>query len=110
VTRKKQVEKLCQINTPNDTYAELQSSLDVSKRNDCEGYRLAGSDVLQFYKQELGFGTKFLSQHLQPRKTETTSSSEILPKTLKKPDVSCPLRPLHSERFSSSLRLDLAIQ
>jgi len=56
--------KTCQINTPNGTYAELQSSLDVSERNDCEGYRLARCDALQFYKQELRFGTIFLSQHL----------------------------------------------
>jgi hypothetical protein len=64
MTHKNQVETLCQINTPNDTYTELQSSLDMSERNDCEGYRLAGCDALQFYKQELRFGTKFLYQHL----------------------------------------------
>jgi hypothetical protein len=64
VTHYKQVEKLCQINTPNDTYAELQSSLDVSERNFSERYRLAGCGALQFFKQELRFGTKFLSQHL----------------------------------------------
>ena len=64
VARRKQVEKLCQINTPNDTYTELQSSLDVSERNDCEGYRLAGCDALQFFKQELRFGTIFVSQHV----------------------------------------------
>ena len=81
VTRKNQMEKLCQINTPNDTYADPQSSLDVSERNDCEGYHLVGCDALHFCKQELRFGTKFLSQHLQLRKTETASFSEILTTT-----------------------------
>jgi hypothetical protein len=63
VGRKKQVKNLCQINTPNDTCTELQFSLDVAEHNDCEVYRLAAFDDLRFYKQELGYGTKFLSQH-----------------------------------------------
>jgi len=46
VTRNKQVEKLCQISTPNGTFAETQSSLDVSERHDCEGYRLVECDAL----------------------------------------------------------------
>jgi hypothetical protein len=35
------------------TYAELQSSLDVSEHSDCADYCLVGYDVLQFYKLEL---------------------------------------------------------